>query len=58
MIEVLEQSTPSCLAARFSGKIAGEEYDWFTEAAKEHLWVNDQRRLVLEMSEFDLHADI
>ncbi len=58
MIKILESSTPTCLVARFSGNVTGEEYELFTEAAKERLQVNDQIGLVLDLSEFDLHADL
>ncbi len=39
MIKILESSTPTCLVARFSGNVTGEEYELFTEAAKVRLQV-------------------
>jgi len=43
MIEILPQSTKSCLAVHFSGKVTGQEYQQFLDALGERLSTGDQK---------------
>ncbi len=57
MFEILEQSTPQCLAVRFSGKVTGQEYLQFLDAIRERLKVNEIVGLVCELDDFSFYGD-
>lgn len=57
MFKVLERSTESCLVARFSGKVTGDEYQQFLEAVDEHLITRDEISLVLVLTGFEFYGD-
>jgi hypothetical protein len=57
MIKILEQSTPGCLAAHFSGKVTGQDYQQFLDALEERLKTGGQVSLVLELSGFEFYDD-
>lgn len=57
MIEVLEQSTTSCLAVHFSGKVTGQEYQQFLDALGERLKTGDPINLVIEFTGFEFYGD-
>ena len=57
MIEVLPQSTASCLAVHFSGKVTGSEIQQFIDALAERFKTNDQVNLVVEFSGFEFYDD-
>jgi hypothetical protein len=57
MIEILPQSTESCLAVHFSGQVTGEEYGQFLAALGERLKTGDQVSLVVEFAGFEFYGD-
>jgi hypothetical protein len=57
MIEILDQSTDTCLATRFSGKVTGEEYQQFLDALEKRLQTGDQVNLVMALAEFEFYGD-
>lgn len=57
MIEILEQSTPTCLAVRFSGKVTGQEYQQFLDAIGYRLKNKDKVSLVCELAGFEFYGD-
>jgi hypothetical protein len=57
VIEILPQSTPSCLAVRFSGKVTGADYQQFLDALGERLGPANTVSLVLELSDFEFYGD-
>jgi hypothetical protein len=57
MIKILDQSTASCLAVHFSGKVAGDEYQQFLDALNQRLGTAEKVSLVLELSGFEFYGD-
>lgn len=57
MIEILDQSTDSCLAVHFSGKVTGQEYQQFLDALNQRLGTAEKVNLVLELSGFEFYGD-
>ena len=57
MIEILHQSTGSCLTVQLSGKVTGEEYQQFLDAVESHLQTGDQVNLVMALAEFEFYGD-
>jgi hypothetical protein len=57
MIEMLPQSTASCLAVHFSGKVTGAEYQQFLDALRQCLEAAEKVSLVLELSGFEFYGD-
>ena len=57
MIEILEGTTPSCLALRFSGKVSGAEYQQFLDAIQERLQAGSQVSMVIEFAGFEFYGD-
>lgn len=58
MYEKLGQSTDTCLAIHFSGKVTGEEYQRFLTAVDERLKANETINLVLVLSGFEFYGDL
>jgi len=57
VIEILPQSSATCLAVRFSGKVTGQEYQQFLDAIKERLKTSKKVSLVCEFVGFDFYGD-
>jgi hypothetical protein len=57
MIEILAQSTDSCLVVHFNGKVTGDEYQQFLDALGERLKATEKVNLVLELSGFEFYGD-
>jgi len=57
MVEVLEQTTDSCVVARFSGKFTGDEYKAFLDAVDERLAKNEKINMVAVLTEFIFYGD-
>jgi hypothetical protein len=57
MMEILAQSTESCLAVHFGGKVIGDEYQQFLDALDKRLKAADKVSLVLELSGFEFYGD-
>jgi hypothetical protein len=57
MIEILDQSSDSCLAMHFSGKVAGDEYQQFLDALDKRLGTAEKVSPVLELSGFEFYGD-
>jgi SpoIIAA-like len=57
MIEILPQSTETCLAVRFSGKVNGQEYQQFLDAIAKRLQSDNQVGLVIELQDFRFYGD-
>ena len=57
MVEILDKSTDSCVVARFSGKITGEEYKKFIDAVDSRLENRDSISMVTDLSDFNSFAD-
>jgi hypothetical protein len=57
MIEILPQSTESCLLVHFSGKVTGAEYQQFLDALAERLKSGEPASLVVEFTGFEFYGD-
>jgi hypothetical protein len=57
LIDILEQSTATCLAVCFSGKVTGQEYQQFLDALGFRLKNNEKVSLVCELVDFDFYGD-
>jgi hypothetical protein len=57
MIEILPQSTESCLAVHFSGQVTGAEYQQFLDALAARLKTGVQVGLVVEFAGFEFYGD-
>ena len=57
MIEILEQTTETCLVVHFSGKITGEKYQKFLNAVNDRLATHEKLSLVLELADFEFYDD-
>ena len=57
MIEVLPQSSETCLAVHFSDKVTGQEYQQFLDAIGERLKTGEKISLVCEFIDFDFYGD-
>ena len=57
MIEILDESTDSCLAVHFSGKVTGEEYQKFLDALGKCFETAEKVSLVLELTGFEFYGD-
>jgi hypothetical protein len=57
MIEILEQSSETCLVVHFSGKITGEKYQKFLNALNDRLAAHDMVNLVVELTDFEFYGD-
>jgi hypothetical protein len=57
MIEFLPQSSGTCLAVHFSGKVTGSEYQEFLDALTERLESGSQVSLVLALAGFEFYGD-
>jgi len=57
MLEILDQSTESCLAVHFSGKVTGQEYQQFIDALGERFKTSDQVNLVVGFAGFEFYGD-
>lgn len=58
MIEILPQTTDTCLAVQVSGKINGEEYQQFLDAVEKYFSTGEPVSLVMEVSGFDFYGDL
>jgi hypothetical protein len=52
MIEILDQSTESCLVTYFSGKVTSQEYQKFLDVLSQDLEASEKVSLVLGLSGF------
>jgi len=57
MIEILPQSSETCLAVHFSSKVTGLEIQQFVDAFEERLKTCDQVNLVAEFVGFEFYDD-
>ena len=57
MIEILEQSTPTCLAVRFTGQVTGQEYQQFLDAIGYRLKNKENVSLVCALEGFEFYGD-
>jgi SpoIIAA-like len=57
LLEILKQSTNTCLAIQLSGKVTGQEYQQFLDALTERLKTGSQVSLVLELAGFEFYGD-
>ncbi len=57
MVEILEQTADTCVVARFSSKVTGDEYKLFLEAVDSRLKDHDQINLVADLPEFTFYGD-
>jgi hypothetical protein len=57
MIEILEQTTETCLVVHFSGKITSEKYQKFLNAVNERLATHEKVNLVVELSDVEFYGD-
>jgi hypothetical protein len=58
MIEILDETTETCLIVRFGGKVTGAEYQQFLDAVGEHLKSGDPVGLVVEVNELKGYGDL
>ena len=57
MIEILDESTETCLVVHFSGKITGDKYQKFLNAVSDRLMAHEKVNLVLELSDCEFYGD-
>lgn len=57
MFEVLSQSSDTCLAVQFSGKVTKAEYQQFLDAVNARLKAGEKISLVLELEGFEFYGD-
>jgi len=57
MFEILGQSTKTCLAAQFGGKVSSEEYRQFLDEVNGRLKENASINLVLVLTGFEFYGD-
>jgi hypothetical protein len=57
MISILPQSTETCLAVAFSGKVTGAEYQQFLDALAERMTGGIRASLVVVLDNFDFYGD-
>lgn len=57
MVEILEQTTGTCVVVRFGGKVTGEQYREFLDAVDERLQRNPLVNIVADLSEFEFYGD-
>ena len=57
MIEILDETTDSCLVVHFSGKVTADKYQKFLNAVNDRLLSHHQVSLVLELSNFEFYGD-
>jgi hypothetical protein len=57
MIEILDESTDTCLVVHFSGKVTGDKYQKFLNVVNDRLSTYENVSLVLELSDFEFHGD-
>ncbi len=57
MIEILEETTETCLVVHLSGKITGKKYQKFLNAVNDRLATKEKVSLVLELTDFEFYDD-
>jgi hypothetical protein len=57
MVELLEQTTNTCVVVEFRGRVSGDEYKTFLDAVDERLAKNEPINLVAVLSEFVFYGD-
>jgi hypothetical protein len=57
MIEILQQSTETCLVVHFSGKVTGSDYQQFLDALTERMKTGASIALVVEFAGFEFYGD-
>ena len=57
MIEILPQSTETCIAVHLSGKVNGQEYQQFLDAVNDKRTTAEEVSLVLELTGFEFYED-
>jgi hypothetical protein len=57
VIEILPQSSDTCLVVRFNDKVSGQEYQQFLDAVGDRLKAGSQLNLVLELEGFEFYGD-
>jgi stage II sporulation SpoAA-like protein len=57
MIEILDETTESCLVVHFSGKVTADKYQRFLNAVNDRLRTHEKVSLVLELSNFEFYGD-
>ena len=57
MIEILPQTTETCLAVSLKGKVSGQEYQQFLSEVDKRLTTGSKVNLVVELSNFEFYGD-
>ena len=57
MVEILGETTDTCVVVRFSDKVTGEAYKQFLDAVDERLKALDSVNMVADLSEFEFYGD-
>ena len=57
MIEILDESTDTCLVVHFGGKVTGDKYQKFLNAVNDRLMTQEKVSLVLELSDCEFYGD-
>lgn len=57
MIEILDETTETCLVVHFSGKITGDKYQKFLNVLNDRLSTHEKVSLVLELTDFEFYGD-
>ena len=57
MIEILPQSTETCISVHLSGKVNVQEYQEFLDAVNDKLTTTDEISLVLVLTGFEFYED-
>ncbi len=57
MVEILDQTTETCVAVHFSGKVTGDEYQKFVDAVNERLMTHEKIGLIVVLNDFEFYGD-
>ena len=57
MIEILDESTETCLVVYFSGKVTPDKYQKFLNVVNDRLKTHGKVSLVLELSDLEFYGD-
>ena len=57
MIEILDESTDTCLVVHFSGQVTADKYQKFLNALNDRLMTHEKVNLVVELSDFEFYGD-
>ncbi|MBU1942999.1 MAG: STAS/SEC14 domain-containing protein [Actinobacteria bacterium] len=57
-MELLDETTDTCVVVRFGGKVTGDEYKVFLDAIDDRLKESEKVDMVAELTEFTFYGDL